>query len=102
MTHQHHIEPVKNLVLVWVVLIILTFTTWGVATIDLGPFNILVAITIAVIKMSLVIWIFMGVKAQNNLTRLFVVAGFFWFFILIVLMGQDYISRDWLPVGKMW
>jgi cytochrome c oxidase subunit 4 len=92
----HHITPVRDYVLVWLALIILTFTTTGIAKIDLGTFNIVVAITIAVIKMSMVIWIFMGVRYQTTLTKLFVVAGFFWFLILIVMTAQDYISRNWL------
>ncbi|MBV8817463.1 MAG: cytochrome C oxidase subunit IV family protein [Acidobacteriaceae bacterium] len=99
---EHHIAPVRDYVGVWVALVILTFTTAGVAYIDMGPFNIVVAISIAVVKMALVVWIFMGVRYTTTLTRLFVVAGFFWFLILIVLTGQDYISRGWLPRGKMW
>ncbi len=98
----HHITPVRTYVLVWLALVILTFTTAGVAFIDMGPFNIVVAIGIAVVKMTLVVWIFMAVRDQTTLTRLFVVAGFFWFFILIVFTGADYISRGWSPLGKMW
>jgi cytochrome c oxidase subunit 4 len=98
----HHITPVWQYVAVWAALVVLTFTTAGVAFIDMGPFNIVVAITIAFIKMGLVIWIFMGVRYTTSLTKVFVVAGFFWFLILIVMTGQDYISRGWLPRGKMW
>ena len=98
----HYITPTRTYVLVWLALVALTFLTTAVAFIDMGPLNIIVAITIAVIKMALVIWIFMGVRQASHLTRLFVVAGFFWFAILIVMTGQDYISRGWLPVGKMW
>ena len=98
----HHITPARTYVLVWLALVVLTFVTTGIAYIDMGPFNIVVALAIAVIKMSLVIWIFMGVREQTNLTRLFVVAGFFWFAILIVITGSDYISRGWVPLGRMW
>lgn len=100
MTHQ--ITPVRTYVMVWAALVVLTFVTTGIAKIDLGPFNIVMAITIAVVKMVLVIWIFMGVRQADSLTRLFVVAGFFWFAILIVFAGQDYFTRGWLPIGKMW
>jgi cytochrome c oxidase subunit 4 len=98
----HHIAPVRDYILVWLALILLTVTTTAVGFSDLGPFNIVVAITIAVVKMCLVIWIFMGVRYTNHLTRLFVVAGFFWFIILIVMTGQDYVSRNWLIRGHMW
>jgi cytochrome c oxidase subunit 4 len=99
---KHEIVPIRTYILVWAALIVLTFTTAGVAEIDLGEFNIVVAITIAVIKMLLVVTIFMHVKQADNLTRLFVAAGFFWFLILIVFFSSDYISRGWLPVGKPW
>ena len=91
----HHISPVRDYVLVWAALIILTFTTTFFGFMDLGPFNIVVAITIAVIKMSMVVWIFMGVRYTTKLTKLYVVAGFFWFFILIVMTAQDYLTRAW-------
>ncbi|MGI8743169.1 MAG: cytochrome C oxidase subunit IV family protein [Bryobacteraceae bacterium] len=100
MTHQ--VVPVRIYVTIWLVLIVLTFTTWGVAYIDMGSFNIVVAITIAVIKMLLVIIWFMHVKQADNLTRLFVVAGFFWMAILIFVTLSDYHSRDWLPLPHMW
>lgn len=99
---SHPIASVRSYVLVWVALLAATVLTTSVAYTDLGPFNIVVAITIAVIKMALVVWIFMGVRFNTHLTRLFAVAGFFWFFILIVFTGSDYISRGWLPMGKMW
>jgi cytochrome c oxidase subunit 4 len=98
----HYISPARDYVLVWLALIVLTITTTAVGYSDLGPFNIVVAITIAVVKMSLVIWIFMGVRHTSSLTKLFVVAGFFWFLILIVMTGQDYASRNWLVRGHMW
>jgi cytochrome c oxidase subunit 4 len=91
----HHISPVRDYVLVWAALIILTFTTTFFGYMDLGSFNIVVAITIAVFKMSMVVWIFMGVRYTTKLTKLYVVAGFFWFFILIVMTVQDYLTRAW-------
>jgi cytochrome c oxidase subunit 4 len=98
----HEIVPVRNYVAVWAALIVFTFTTAGVAFINLGPFNILVALTIAFIKMILVIVFFMHVKQANNLTRLFVVAGFVWMAIGALLTFSDYLSRGWLPPGHMW
>ena len=98
----HHIASVRDYVLVWLALVVLTFTTTYVGFIDMGEFNIVVALLIAVVKMSMVIWIFMGVRYTSSLTKLFVVAGFFWFLILIVKTGQDYFSRNWLARGHMW
>jgi cytochrome c oxidase subunit IV len=99
---MHSIPSVKTYVIIWLILTIMTFTTYAVAQIDLGPFNIVVALLIAFFKMMLVILFFMNVKAESPLTKLFAGAGFFW---MILLLGQffiDYMSRNWMPEGKLW
>ena len=95
MTHQ--IVPTKIYVGVWVGLIILTITTVAVSKLDLGEWNFIAAMTIAVAKGSLVVWFFMNVRQSSSLTRLFVGAGFFWMAILIVFVLSDYLSRGWIP-----
>lgn len=99
---MHSIPSVRTYFLVWITLTVMTFVTFLVAQIDLGGWNIVVALLIAFFKMMLVILFFMNVKAESPLTKLFAGAGFFW---LILLLGQtllDYISRTWMPEGKMW
>jgi cytochrome c oxidase subunit IV len=98
----HTIVPVKTYVLVFLALITLTATTVAVSKIELGEYNFIVAMTIAVIKGSLVAWFFMHVSQSSSMTRLFVVAGFFWLSILIVFTLSDYVSRGWLPAGTWW
>ena len=92
----HHITPVRNYVLVFLALIALTVTTVLVSKLELGEFNFVVAMTIAVIKASLVVWFFMHVNRSSSLTRLFVFAGLFWVAILLVFLLSDYISRGWV------
>jgi cytochrome c oxidase subunit 4 len=58
--------------------------------------------TIAVIKGTLVVLFFMHVKQSRSMTKLFVVAGFFWMALLFVFVLSDYFSRTWLPDGKWW
>jgi cytochrome c oxidase subunit 4 len=99
---MHSIPSVRTYVIVWVILTIMTFVTFYVAQIELGVWNIVVALLIAFFKMMLVVLIFMNVKADNPLTKLFVGAGFFWMAILLALTLGDYFSRNWLPAGKMW
>ena len=99
---MHPVTPVRTYVLIWAALTVLTATTWGVAYIDMGPFNIVVAMLIALLKMSLVVLVFMGVSKESPLTKLFVVAGFFWLVILLAMTLGDYNSRGWLPGGKWW
>jgi len=95
-----HVVPVRNYVMVFLALMVLTGTTIAVSTIELGPWNFVVALTIAVIKALLVIMFFMHVKGAKPLTKLFVGAGFFWMAILIVFVLSDYFSRGWQPLVK--
>ncbi len=98
----HPVASVKTYALVFAALIALTITTVAVSKIELGEYNFVVAMTIAVIKASLVVWFFMHVRNSSSMTRLFVVAGLFWMAILIVFTVSDYISRGWLPRPNWW
>lgn len=97
---NHHPDSLRTYLLVWAALLVLTVTTVAVGEIELGEWNIVVAITIAVIKATLVILFFMHVKGATSLTRLFVVAGLFWMLILFALTFGDYLSRGWQQTGR--
>jgi cytochrome c oxidase subunit IV len=98
----HKIVPVKTFAAVFLALLALTAITVGVSRIELGEYNFVVAMTIAVMKGSLVVWFFMDVRRSSSLTKLFVGAGLFWLAILLVFVLSDYLSRGWLPVPKWW
>ncbi len=74
-------------------LMALTAITYGVATLDLGPFNDVVALTVAVTKAVLVILFFMHVRHSTRMTKLTVVAGFFFLGIMLALTLADYLTR---------
>ena len=77
----------------------LTALTTGVAFVDLGRVgNIAAALTIAVIKVVLVMLSFMHLRYSTRLTILFAAAGIFWFGILLVLTMSDYLSRGWVSL----
>jgi cytochrome c oxidase subunit IV len=99
---SHSIVPIRVYVAVWATLIVLTITTVAVSKLELGEFNFVAAMTIAVIKGSLVVWFFMNVRQATSMTRLFVGAGFFWMAILIVFVLSDYFSRGWVPIPTWW
>jgi cytochrome c oxidase subunit 4 len=82
--------------LIWAALLILLLLTWGAAQFHFGPFNVVVALLIALTKTALVILYFMHVRQSSKLTWVFVAAGFFWLGILIVLGMSDYLSRGWI------
>ncbi len=96
------IPKVRTLVTVWAALVILTGLTSAASYVDVGEWNIVVALIIAVTKASLVVWIFMGVRYVTTLTRLFVVAGMVWLFIMILITASDYSTRAWTYQAKPW
>lgn len=79
---------------VFAALMVLTWITVAIAYVDLGAFNKVVALGIATVKATLVILFFMHVKDSSRLTKLVVVAGFFFLAILIGLTMSDYVTRD--------
>ena len=96
--HSEHAHPTPKLyALILSALVIGTVLTYEVAKIDLGIFNPVVALTIAVIKAVLVILFFMHVYYSSKLTKLTVGAGFFWLMIMITMSLLDYLTRAFLP-----
>jgi cytochrome c oxidase subunit IV len=100
--HSEHIVPVGVYVGVFLALLVLTALTTGVAFIDLGPLNTVVALTIAVIKMLLVVLFFMHVRYNKGLTRIVIVAAFFWLGIMMTLMLADELTRHWDMYPEPW
>lgn len=95
---HERVDSVKMYVFVFVALLALTGLTTMVAEIDMGPFNVFVALLIAVVKMLLVALFFMHLRHSTVLTRVIVCGGMLWLVILMVLSMADFISRNWLPV----
>ncbi len=79
-----HIVSYRTFILIWIVLLILTGVTIGVAQVDLGAMNIWVALTIASCKSALVVMIFMHLKYEQLLFKLAVLATLI---ILAVFIG---------------
>ena len=90
-----HVIPAKLYVLIWAILMFLTATTVFAATLELGVFNIVVALLIATIKGTLVVLFFMHLRYSTKLTMVTVVAALFWLFIMFSLTMTDYASRAW-------
>ncbi len=74
-------------------LLILTGITVGAAYVNLGQFNIVVALLIATIKATLVVLIFMHAKYAPERTKLVIIAGIFWLALLLFMTLSDYASR---------
>ena len=98
MSEQSHSHPTPGLYLIILgALVVGTCLTWAIAFQDLGIWNPIVALTIAVIKAVLVILFFMHVYYSTKLTKLTVAAGFFWLLIMITMSLSDYLTRAFLP-----
>ena len=91
-----HILPKRTYYTIFAILILCTGLTVWVAFLDLGPFNTIAALTIAVFKASLVVLFFMHVKYSSRLTWLVVVSGFVFLAIMIGFTMSDVVSRGWL------
>ena len=78
-----------------VALAVLLVLTVAASYVDLGPFNIVVALAIATAKAVLIVLFFMHVYYSPPLVRLAAVSGFVWLAILLVLLLADYFARGW-------
>ena len=94
---EHVVSP-KIYVSVFLALMFFTVLTVVVAYFDLGRANVFIALTIAVIKATLVVLFFMHVRWSSRLTMVFVVAGIFWLFIMVALTLSDYLTRPTSPI----
>ena len=83
----------KNYFVVFAVLIALTLVTAGVAYIDFGRFNVVIALTIAIAKAVLVMVVFMHLNHSSQLARIFAATGIFWLLILFTFTLSDYLTR---------
>lgn len=65
-----HIVPHRVFAGIWVALVILTGLTVAAGQVDLGPWNIWVALGIACVKSSLVVAFFMHLKYERPLFKI--------------------------------
>jgi cytochrome c oxidase subunit IV len=97
---SEHVVSRKTYFIIFFALLVLTAATVWVAYFDLGPLNVIVALSIAVLKATLVVLYFMHVRYSSKLTWVFVGAGFFWLAILVAFTLSDYATRNWVVIAK--
>lgn len=98
----HHIASVANYLTIFTLLLILTAATVGVALIDLGIFNTVVAMAIACVKAMLVILYFMHLKFSPAQTKLAAASAVFWLMIMLIITAFDYVGRTWQHIPEGW
>jgi len=79
-SHSHFIVPVRYYVATFVALLVLTALTVIVSRFDFGVMNIYIAMLVAIIKASLVLLFFMGLKWETGFIRII-------FVFTIIFMG---------------
>jgi cytochrome c oxidase subunit 4 len=91
---------VRTYVIVCAVLILLTFMTVGLSFSDVPPiWHLVIGLSIAVCKASLVVLFFMHALISSRLTWIVISITCFWFGIAAVLTLTDYFSRGLLPTA---
>ena len=95
---ESHVVPISLYVAIWATLMVCTALTVFAASVDLGIFNIVVALLIATFKGTLVVLFFMHLIANPNLTRVIAIGAIVWLLILMSLTLGDYFTRGWVPV----
>jgi len=95
---EPHIVPKRVYFLVFATLIVMTWVTALVSTIDLGRLNVFVALSIAIFKASLVILFFMHVKYGTRLTKMIVLCGIYWLLLLLFIAMMDIWTRGMMGV----
>lgn len=93
-TEDHvHISSYTSHALVLIGLLVLTFLTVFVANLDLGAFSIAGALTVASVKVFIVLTYFMHLKFESLFIKLIVGGVFLLFVLVIVITFIDYLLR---------
>ncbi len=89
---KHHIIPLKVYFIVFAALMVLTALTVLVTKIDLGSFNIVLAMLIAIVKSTLVLLFFMHLYYDKKTNLVFFLGSvlFLCIFIVFTLMDINY------------
>jgi cytochrome c oxidase subunit 4 len=80
-------------------LMFLLALTWTVGYLNLGMFNVIIALAIAITKALLVALFFMHIKGSSRLLHLAMTIGVIWLVIMFSLTLTDYFTRGWVPLN---
>ena len=94
---SEHIVPLRIYVVIFSALLVgTTLTVWAGFVDFPGQLNVIIALTIAVIKATLVVLYFMHVRYSSRLIWVIFTSALFWLVILFALTFSDYWTRCWL------
>jgi len=90
--NKHHIGY-GTYILVWLALLAFTSITVTIAGVDLGRYTLFIALTIAAIKSALVINIFMHIKFDEPIFKVFIGISGATLLVIFALTFFDFIYR---------
>jgi cytochrome c oxidase subunit 4 len=93
---HHHITSPSVYLATFGALLVLMALTVMVSYWNLGVFNNVIAMAIAVTKAALVVLFFMQVRYGTKLTWLWAALGFIWLVLMFTIVS-DYFTREWIP-----
>ncbi|MGI8835290.1 MAG: cytochrome C oxidase subunit IV family protein [Pyrinomonadaceae bacterium] len=94
---SEHIVSLKVYVSIFLALLVGTALTVYAGLVDFpGQLNVIIALTIAVVKATLVVLYFMHVRYSSRLIWVVFTSALFWLAILFALTFSDYWTRSWL------
>jgi cytochrome c oxidase subunit IV len=88
-----HIVSYKNNAMVLVALLVLTFLTVAITSVELGPLNVTAALLIASLKVGIVLAYFMHLRFDHKIFTIMVIIVVLVFASLIVITFFDYLYR---------
>jgi cytochrome c oxidase subunit 4 len=84
-----HLVPIRTLVLTGLALMVLTVITVAVRYVDVGEFNIWIALGVAVVKAALVVLVFMHLLWDRAFNSLMLVGSILFTVLLIAIAMTD-------------
>jgi cytochrome c oxidase subunit IV len=90
-----HGTSTRTYLIVFGLLMVLAATTTLVAFLPLGGLHTLVAVTIAIVKATLVVLFFMHALESGKLVHLIIIAALFCLAIMMAFTLCDFLSRSW-------
>ena len=92
---SEHVVPIKTYFLIFLALMVGTaITVWAGLRDFPGPLNVIIALTIASVKATLVVLYFMHVRYSSRLVWVILGSALFWLALLFALTFSDYWTRS--------
>lgn len=89
-SNTNHTHSYLPYILVWLALLVLTGLTVAIAGINIGGITVATALTIASVKAYLVLTVFMHLRSESRIFKIFGLVALFFLVISFVLLFSDY------------